>query len=77
MTAGVWLTVIAVALVASASAHGASSGVGWAITEADPAVAPMVPLSLAPDGRVLMEGWECDATACSASFCAGSCSSCC
>ena len=58
MTARVWLTVIAVALVASASAHGASSGVGWAITEADPAVAPMVPLSLAPHARVPQEGGE-------------------
>jgi hypothetical protein len=65
MIARAAVTVIAVALAGSASAHGAPSGAGWAITEADPAVAPMVPLSLAPGGRVLLKGSECDATTCS------------
>jgi hypothetical protein len=66
MTARAASTAVAIVLAASASAHAAPPGGGWSITDSDPAVAPMAPLALAPDGRVLLTGSECDATACSA-----------
>jgi hypothetical protein len=59
------LALLVLVLAATASAHGAQPGGAWSITEADPGVAPMIPLSLAPDGRVLLTAPECDATSCS------------
>ncbi|HET8953442.1 MAG TPA: hypothetical protein VFN44_23165 [Solirubrobacteraceae bacterium] len=65
MTARPGLAALVLTLAAGAGAHGAQAGDGWSIAEAGPDIPPAVPVSLAPDGRALAAGSDCDETACS------------